>query len=324
MTKDILLNALSGFKEKKVLVLGDIMLDEYHWCQVNRISPEAPVPVCTVSRTTLSAGGAANVAMNTSVLGQRTYLSGIIGQDSSGQKLKGLLNTIDTSGLLQDPQRPTILKSRIMAHQQHVARVDREDISPICEILKEELKQFLTHELPDSDVVILSDYLKGTLPNDFLKWIIDTCHRLHKRIVIDPKGDDYIKYKGATLLTPNSKEFETAIGKKIKNEEEILQYGQELIKTLSLEALLITRSEKGMSLISKTQKQDIPTKAKEVFDITGAGDTVIATLAVSLAHDYSLETSALLANYAASVAVSKIGTSAVSLSEISQAILHDF
>lgn len=324
MTKDILLNALSGFKEKKVLVLGDIMLDEYHWCQVNRISPEAPVPVCTVSRTTLSAGGAANVAMNTSVLGQRTYLSGIIGQDSSGQKLKGLLNTIDTSGLLQAPQRPTILKSRIMAHQQHVARVDREDISPICETLKEELKQFLTHELPDSDVVILSDYLKGTLSEDFLKWIIDTCHRLHKRIVIDPKGDDYIKYKGATLLTPNLKEFETAIGKKIKNEEEILQYGQELIKTLSLEALLITRSEKGMSLISKTQKQDIPTKAKEVFDITGAGDTVIATLAVSLAHDYSLETSALLANYAASVAVSKIGTSAVSLSEISQAILHDF
>jgi len=324
MTKDILLNALSGFKEKKVLVLGDIMLDEYHWCQVNRISPEAPVPVCTVSRTTLSAGGAANVAMNTSVLGQRTYLSGIIGQDSSGQKLKGLLDNIHTSGLLQDPQRPTILKSRIMAHQQHVARVDREDISPICETLKEELKQFLTHELPDSDVVILSDYLKGTLSEDFLKWIIDTCHRLHKRIVIDPKGDDYIKYKGATLLTPNLKEFEIAIGKKIKNEEEILQYGQELIKTLSLEALLITRSEKGMSLISKTQKQDIPTKAKEVFDITGAGDTVIATLAVGLAHQYSLEVSALLANYAASVAVSKIGTSAVSLSEISQAILHDF
>ena len=316
---DKLISIVNKFKSKKVLVIGDIMLDEYHWCDVSRISPEAPVPVCSVNKTTLVPGGAGNVALNIETLGANVLLAGTIGNDSSGDKLITILNkhNINTEGLIRDDEKPTILKSRIIAHQQQMVRVDRENNDDITQSTRNKLFKFIESQLTTLDAILISDYAKGTLPETFIQRIINLASTENKIVVIDPKGDNYTKYKGAFTLTPNFKEFTTVIKKSLTSEKEIADEAIKLVKRLNLNALLITRSEKGMSIISRDlEKIDIPTQAKEVYDITGAGDTVIATLTLALSSGTTMETAAQLANIAAGLVVAKVGTSTISPEEL--------
>jgi D-beta-D-heptose 7-phosphate kinase/D-beta-D-heptose 1-phosphate adenosyltransferase len=316
---------LSSFLRSKILVIGDVMLDEYHWCKVNRISPEAPVPICQVERTTHVPGGASNVANNIHCLGATAYLLGVIGQDSSAAKLISACQEfgLSTEGLIQDASRPTILKSRVVAHHQHVIRLDREHTSDLSEEITAQLKKSFDRLLPICDGVVISDYLKGTLTPDLLAYIIAGARAAKKPIVVDPKGRGYDKYRGATVLTPNFLEFETVISPNpVDTEDHILEGALELIAQLSLSGLVVTRSEKGMSVVTPDGvKVDIPTQARQVFDITGAGDTVISLLVLALSSGFDLEKSARIANAGAGIVVAKVGTSTITLAELQDALL---
>lgn len=310
-------------KNRRILIVGDIMLDEYLWCQVKRISPEAPVPVCQVKEVTLVPGGAANVATNVAALDCTPLLFGLIGHDTTAQKLAQLLDGqgIPTQFLFPTRDRHTILKSRVIAHRQHVVRVDREDTLPISKALENKILQAVANELATTDIVLLSDYNKGLLTRSLLKRLIALCTQHQIKIIIDPKGDDYTKYTGAFTLTPNFSEFQEAVGKKLKSEADIQKEAVKLIQRLKLACLIITRSEKGMSIVmADGRKTDMPTRAQEVIDITGAGDTAISTLAVALAGGLSLEDSITMANHAAGIVVGKLGTATTSLTEILDAI----
>jgi D-beta-D-heptose 7-phosphate kinase/D-beta-D-heptose 1-phosphate adenosyltransferase len=318
----LLSQRLSSSGIPPILVIGDVMLDEYHWCTVHRISPEAPVPVCRVDYTTLVPGGAANVAHNLQTLGAQVHLLGIIGQDSTGDKLRSALVDFElsTKGLIQDTQKPTTLKSRVVAHQQHIVRVDRENSHPISEDLETILlNQFEAH-LPGCGVVILSDYNKGTLTPRIIEHVIESSKKQDVLVLVDPKGDDFSKYEGASILTPNFHEFQAVSDRKLHSEESISEEGLALMKRLSLDALVITRSERGASVITNQHKTDILAHAIEVFDITGAGDTFIAVLALGLALEETVENAAYLANVAAGIVVGKIGTSTVSREELLNAL----
>jgi D-beta-D-heptose 7-phosphate kinase/D-beta-D-heptose 1-phosphate adenosyltransferase len=326
MEKSKILAALAKCHSKNILVVGDVMLDEYHWCEVDRISPEAPVPVCRVLKTTLVPGGAANVANNIQALESTAYLAGIIGKDGTGERLKKQLEGahVECDDLIQSEEKPTILKSRIIARHQHVVRVDREDSSPISRQAQRKILARIEERIASIDAILVSDYLKGTLTPTLLKKIMALGKRKKIPVVVDPKGDHYLRYKGAYVLTPNFHEFETVVKKKMHSEEEIRVEGMRLIKKLNLQALLVTRSEKGMSVITPDgKKKDIPTMAKEVFDITGAGDTAISVLTIALAAGLTLELSAYLANFAAGIVVGKIGTSTTTLDEIRHSITHE-
>ncbi len=322
MDHNVLRNAIDRCTPKRVVVVGDLMLDEYHWCKVARISPEAPVPVCAIESTTLVPGGAANVANNLVQLGSYVALFGVIGHDSSGDKLVAALqkNGVDTQFLIRSDEKPTILKSRIIAHQQHVVRVDREETTPISQAYQEKIVSAIESASPGPDAILISDYLKGTLPDPLIRELIRLGRRLGIPVVIDPKGNAYHKYAGATILTPNFGEFVAALGYTPETESDIQQAALALAQTLQLDALLVTRSEKGMSLIESGQKWDIPTRAKDVYDITGAGDTVIATLTLAAASGLSWPVAASLANCAAGVVVGKLGTSTVTRAEIRESI----
>ena len=318
LSKDSISKTLSQCKSKTIIVVGDVMLDEFHWCNVSRISPEAPVPVCRVENTTLVPGGAANVANNIQTLDSTTLLFGVVGKDNSGDKLLNIFRdqNINIDNVLQVEEKPTILKSRIIAHQQHVVRVDRENADPIQQNRIDTIIKNIDSTLQNSDAILISDYLKGTLTPELIQKVISAAKSQNKKVVIDPKGDDYSKYKGATILTPNFSEFTTIVKKQMSSEEEILTEGLRLIEELELDALLVTRSEKGMSLIQNGSKIDIPTQAKEVYDITGAGDTVMSMLTIALASGLSFEDATYLANFAAGIVVGRKGTSTTTLSEI--------
>ncbi len=315
---------ISQFSKLRLIVIGDVMLDEYHWCKVQRISPEAPVPICQVERTTHVPGGASNVANNIHCLGATAYLLGVIGQDSSGEKLISACREfgLATDGLIQETSRPTILKSRVVAHHQHVIRLDREETSDLSDALIGRLKHTFDRLLPLCDGVVISDYLKGTLTPSLLSHIISHSKTAGKPIVVDPKGKNYTKYSGATVLTPNFLEFETAIMPKLADTEpHILEAALGLISQLHLSGLVITRSEKGMSVVtSGGQKTDIATVARQVFDITGAGDTVISLLALGLSFGLDLDTAARLANTGAGIVVGKVGTSTINIDELKQSL----
>jgi rfaE bifunctional protein kinase chain/domain len=325
-TPNDMLKSFQKLSEKTVLIAGDVMLDEFHWCHVSRISPEAPVPVCRVDKTTLVPGGAANVAHNVRALGGKPILLGVVGDDSSAKKLIHQLNhaAMESAYLLKDPERPTTLKSRIIAHHQQVVRVDREDPKPLSATLQAQLFYKVGILSDPIHGISLSDYLKGTLTPAVISHLIALGKKLNVPVVVDPKGESYLKYKGASILTPNFTEFQQAIGRSVHSEDEVLAGGLELISTLDLEGLVITRSEKGMSVISKTgERWDIPTYAKEVYDVTGAGDTVIAMLTLALASGLSLPEACTLSNKAAGVVVGKLGTAILNLNELKHAITHE-
>ncbi|OOF69649.1 bifunctional D-glycero-beta-D-manno-heptose-7-phosphate kinase/D-glycero-beta-D-manno-heptose 1-phosphate adenylyltransferase HldE [Rodentibacter caecimuris] len=307
----------ADFQQAKVLVLGDVMLDRYWFGATNRISPEAPVPVVRVQDNEERAGGAANVAMNIASLSVPVQLLGFIGQDEAGAALSKLLQKqkIDCNfvGLTS---HPTITKLRILSRHQQLLRLDFED--DFYNVECGELLSKLESAVKNFGALVLSDYGKGTLKD--VQQMIRIAHRANVPVLIDPKGTDFERYRGATLLTPNMSEFEAVVGK-CDSEQDIIDKGLKLIQDFELTALLVTRSEKGMTLLRPGQTAfNLPTVAKEVFDVTGAGDTVISVLAIALADGRSLEEACYLANIAAGIVVGKLGTSTVSTVELENAI----
>ena len=295
-----------------MLVVGDVMLDRYWFGDVSRISPEAPVPVVLIRDADQRLGGAANVAWNCKELGARTRLLSVVGRDEPGQALEKLLKArrIDAS-LHRDRGLSTTQKLRVIGRRQQLLRIDFER-PPSREVLALKLEEF-KRALPDCDVILLSDYGKGGLAH--IVEMIRAARRAGKRVLVDPKGDDYSRYKGASIITPNLAELREVVGT-WKDEKDLKSRAQALREKLGLEALLLTRGEDGMTLFGKNRATTIKAEAREVFDVTGAGDTVIATLAVMLAAGAKLDVAVRLANRAAGIVVGKLGTAAVRHQEL--------
>lgn len=300
------------FSKARLLVVGDVMLDRYWFGDTNRISPEAPVPVVQVGKIDERLGGAANVARNVAALGARTTILGVIGDDESGRRVSELLKSSHVDSQLEvDNKVPTTVKLRVIARQQQLIRLDFEE-APSEAALAHKLERY-EKLVGDADVVILSDYGKGALGQVAL--MIEQARAQKKMILVDPKGDDYAKYRGATVLTPNRSELRQVVGQ-WTSEEDLTQRAQDLRKSLDLEALLLTRSEEGMSLFTADGVSHVKAQAREVFDVSGAGDTVIGTLAVALAAGWPLERAMALANRAGGIVVGKLGTATVTSEEL--------
>jgi D-beta-D-heptose 7-phosphate kinase/D-beta-D-heptose 1-phosphate adenosyltransferase len=317
------LEIVQSFQGRRVLILGDVMLDRYWWGIVHRISPEAPVPVIHKKQHTLALGGAANVASNIASLGGAAVLVGVTGEDVAAQELRSALiaRGLSADHLVSDGQRVTTVKTRIIAHHQQVARVDEEDTRPISVSLVRQLKDRLFDLMPSCDIVILSDYAKGLLVPELLQEAIQRAAQSGYRVVIDPKGSDYRRYHGASLITPNRTEALIAAGYLPTDTGRTAEAAGRLLDTLRVEAILVTEGEAGMTLYERSQApRHAPALAREVFDVTGAGDTVVATIGLSLAAGADLWVAAQLANVAAGVAVGQIGTTAVTSSELCQAL----
>jgi D-glycero-beta-D-manno-heptose-7-phosphate kinase len=296
----------------RVLVVGDVMLDRYWFGDAHRISPEAPVPVVHVARTEDRLGGAANVAKNVAALGAQVGLLSVVGRDEPGSRLVELLEGAGIRSYLhQDEHLPTTIKLRVIGRQQQLLRVDFED-QPSREVLADKLEQF-DSLLTDYDTVLLSDYAKGGLTH--IRRMIESAVARGIRILIDPKGDDYTRYAGATLLTPNRSELRDVVGR-WSGEEDLAERVARLRRDLGISALLLTRSEEGMTLFDDAGRLDVPAQAREVFDVTGAGDTVIGTIAVMLSAGVGLREAVGIANRAAGIVVGKLGTSSVSATEL--------
>lgn len=310
---------LPDFSAARVLVVGDIMLDRYWSGPTRRISPEAPVPVVKVEKNEDRPGGAANVALNVAALGGKTTLLGFVGQDEAADCLAAKLASHRVGAdLVKVADLPTITKLRILSGNQQLIRLDFEDSFATADPAP--LLTKLDAALPDYDVLILSDYAKGALT--CVRDIIQLARKHKVPVLIDPKGDSFEKYRGATLIKPNMLEFETIVGK-VKNEDDLIEKAKKLLDELDLEALLVTRSENGMLLVRRGGAVlALRTQAREVFDVTGAGDTVVGALATALSAGKSLEEACAIANSAAGVVVAKLGTSTVSPQELAQA-LHE-
>ena len=293
--------------KSRVLVVGDVMLDRYWFGDVERISPEAPVPVVHVSRTEERPGGAANVARNAASLGAGTTLLAVVGDDEPGRSLARLLAATGVRSVFQtDAAFPTIVKLRVISRQQQLLRCDFE-MPPTDALLQAKMTEYQSL-VQAVDVVILSDYGKGSLAR--VARMIELAKGSNKPVLVDPKGEDFGPYRGATLLTPNRSEFRQVVGR-WRDEEEFADKAQALRESLELNALLVTRSEEGMTLFLRDATHHIPTVAKEVYDVSGAGDTVIATLGVMVAAGADLPTATRVANQAAGIVVGKLGTAVV-------------
>jgi D-beta-D-heptose 7-phosphate kinase/D-beta-D-heptose 1-phosphate adenosyltransferase len=308
----------------KVLVAGDFMLDEYVWGRVERISPEAPVVVVNVDRETRVLGGAGNVVNNLVGLGAQVAVLGLVGQDNSGAALTTELNRLGVNphGLFVDPQRQTTLKTRVIGGNQQIVRIDRENRQPAADWFFQEAEQHVQTLLPDLDAIILSDYGKGVLTEPLLAYLIAKGRENQLPVVVDPKGHDYARYRRATLITPNRKEAELAVGYPLNQRDDLLRAGQELCHTCDTDAILITLGAEGMALFQSGQPPVlIPAQAREVFDVSGAGDTVVAVMALGLARWRQPLLAAQLANLAAGIVVGKIGTAPILQSELVAALM---
>ena len=299
-------------QQARVLVVGDVMLDRYWFSSVERISPEAPVPVALVQREQDRLGGAANVALNAASLGAQTTLLSVVGADDAGRRLAHLLgDTPVRSALRQVPGLRTTMKLRVVSRQQQLIRMDFE-AAPDHEVLLDLMDRY-EQELAFHDVVLLSDYGKGGLGH--VERMVQLARARGRRVLVDPKGRDYSRYRGATLITPNRAEFALAAGD-WADAGEFERLAQNLRQQLELEALLVTRAEEGMSLFTAQGHLHVPAQAKEVFDVSGAGDTVIATLAAMLGAGAALDDAVRTANRAAGIVVGKLGTASVSPAEL--------
>ena len=300
------------FAKTNLLVVGDVMLDRYWFGDSDRISPEAPVPIVQVSKVDERLGGAANVARNVAALGANTTILGVVGKDEAGNRISELLRQSGVNSQLEiDPKVPTTVKLRVIARQQQLIRLDFEE-TPSQTALEQKLARF-EKALDTADVLVLSDYGKGALSQ--VATMIECARAKNKVILVDPKGEDYEKYRGATLITPNRSELRQVVGR-WADEVDLTQRAQELRRSLGIEALLLTRSEEGMSLFTDQGVSHVRAQAREVFDVSGAGDTVIATLAVALAAQWPLDRAMALANRAGGIVVGKLGTATVTSEEL--------
>jgi len=323
-----LLSYLDKFPKAKILVVGDLMVDHYIWGNVSRISPEAPVPVVEVTDESIRPGGAANVFNNIVALDGQVDLCGVIGADEPGRWLQQEVKQCGASidGLVSEDHRPTIQKTRIVAHSQQVVRYDREKRHPVSSSAQHKIFEFILNKMesPDGcDCLVLSDYAKGVITQGLTKDLLSLAKKNGVPTIVDPKVSHMDFYREVTVVTPNHLEASQASGVDIVDEQSLLEAGHRLLKRLNCEAVLITRGEKGMSLFEKNGGvTHIPTMAKAVFDVTGAGDTVVGTLALALATGATLTEAATLANYAAGVVVGIVGTATVSRQMLKEAIKH--
>ena len=309
---------INKFKDSRILVVGDVMLDRYCWGTVSRISPEAPVPIVRLDRETTRPGGAANVAANVTALGAKVVLVGMVGNDPAASELRSAVEAlgISDSHLLPSASRKTIVKTRILAHGQQIVRLDSEDHDAIGEAEYSDIISRVKERIVDVDLVILSDYGKGLLSDHVVIGIIKLCQELNKPVLADPKGKHFDKYSGATVLTPNRREAAEACKIEESDPDLVQRSGETLLSEYGFENVLITESENGMTLFrSNDSPVHFGTTAREVFDVTGAGDTVIACLGVALASGTSPAEAARLSNIAAGLSVQHIGTVAVSFDE---------
>ncbi|MDR2251556.1 MAG: D-glycero-beta-D-manno-heptose-7-phosphate kinase [Endomicrobium sp.] len=322
-----LLKLISLLKKQTVLVVGDTMVDKFIWGKVVRISPEAPVPVVEVTKETEVLGGAANVANNITALGGKAFIVSAIGEDIAGKTLIEMLSekNINYDYLVYSSHRPTIIKTRIIAASQQVVRVDKEAKGVFERSSELKIIKNIEESIPKAKAVIISDYGKGVVSPAVLKKIIALAKKYKIPVTVDPKIDHFKKYKKITTMTPNEKEAMEGMGlKNIKTDEDIAILGKKILKTLGSNSVLITRGEKGMTLIEPNNKiTNIPTRAKEVYDVTGAGDTVISTMTLALAAKADLLSAAEIANFAAGIVVGKLGTATTNPQELEE-VVKDF
>jgi rfaE bifunctional protein kinase chain/domain len=310
------------FAAARVLVIGDLMLDQFIWGRVERISPEAPVPVVQVTRESFHLGGAANVVHNIRALGGHATACGVLGRDSAGRRLLAELNHIGagTSGIATARAGVTVRKTRIIAHNQQVVRLDREQ-TELGGTARAQLARFLAQHAWEFDAVVLSDYGKGVIDAAVLGALRTARARRPFRLIVDPKKPNFARYSGVTLATPNVYEAADATGIEIRDDASLEAAGRRLLSSWDAEAILITRGEHGMTLVTRRGIRHFPTMARQVFDVTGAGDTVVATCALALATGAGFDLAALLANHAAGVVVGKVGTATLSAAELRKALL---
>jgi D-beta-D-heptose 7-phosphate kinase/D-beta-D-heptose 1-phosphate adenosyltransferase len=316
---DVLREILLAFPTRRVLVIGDVMLDEYIWGEVTRISPEAPVPIVEVRRRSYLAGGAANTAVNVASLGGQTILGGVVGNDAAGVRLRETLSeqAVDTAGLLVDPKRITTCKTRLLVQGKQVGRFDEEYQANLVPDVETRLLDWAAGQLAGVHACILSDYAKGVVSARFARRFLELARQAGKPVVVDPKKSDIAKFRGATVVKPNWHEAQRFSPTDDGTPPHPRDVGPKLVKTLDGCAVLITCGAEGMTLFRLDQVPlSIPSVARSVFDVTGAGDTVAGTLALALAAGASLEHGAHLANRAAGIVVGKVGTAAVTGDEL--------
>jgi D-glycero-beta-D-manno-heptose-7-phosphate kinase len=311
------------FAGRRVLVLGDVMLDEYVWGTVSRISPEAPVPVVAVRSESLRIGGAGNVASNIAALNGQAAIVGVVGTDAAAERLTQELARagVKTDGLVGDGTRPTTIKSRVVAGSQHVVRFDRESEAPLSPPVRQRVLEQVRARLPEAEVLLISDYAKGVVGARLVREVLALAARWKKVVAVDPKVQHIPLFRGVTVIAPNHHEAAAAARIVIRDEADLQRVGAALLRRLQAHAVLITRGEHGMSLFEAARPvTHIPTFAREVYDVTGAGDTVMAVLALALAAGASMREAAVLANYGAGVVVGKRGTATVSRAELARAL----
>jgi D-beta-D-heptose 7-phosphate kinase/D-beta-D-heptose 1-phosphate adenosyltransferase len=313
------------FADCRLLVIGDLMIDEYVWGEVDRISPEAPVQVVSVIREDLTMGGAGNVVNNLRALGGRVTVAGVVGTADDGNRLIEMFTqlSVDCRGVVQEAERPTTRKTRIIASNQHVLRVDRETKRDISAASFDRLVGFIDATMPDIDIVLVSDYNKGLVTKDLIGRITVAARKHHKHVIVDPKGLDYSKYQGATLLTPNRKEASLASGVEIVDDASLEKAAERIMAAAGLDKLLITLGKNGMALFETARPvYRIATRARQVYDVSGAGDTVLSVLGLALGLGASFQESTKMANAAAGIVVGKIGTAPVSIDELTSALTN--
>ena len=319
MKKEKFKRIISKFSKAKVLIIGDLILDEFLWGDVSRISPEAPVPVVWVRSESFMPGGAANVANNIHALGGEVYLAGVIGMDERGKTLTEELRKkgIEVEGVIVDGERPTTLKTRVIAHHQQVVRIDKEKMDCLSSDAIGQIIDYVKKIIKGIDAIIIEDYGKGVVTPRLLQEVLRLARRYKKIVTVDPKEEHFHYYKGVTAVTPNCYEAARAAGVNIKDGDNVVKIGKVLLNKLKCKAVLITLGEHGMHLFEeKGHVTYIPTLAQDVFDVSGAGDTVIGAFTLALASGADMKHAARISNLAAGIVVGKVGTAAVTQKEL--------
>ena len=322
--KEKLTEIFTQGQRQKVIVFGDLMVDEYLWGDVNRISPEAPVPIINISSAQLRFGGAANVAFNLLGLGQSPLLVGLVGDDRMGNQFLEMLQShkLSTDGIMIVPNRSTTVKTRIIGNNQHIARVDQESVEEISSEIQEKLFEiFLTH-IEETSAILIQDYNKGLVAPQLVHHVIDLARRQGKIVTVDPKFDNFFEFRNSTLFKPNTKEVEEALAVRIKDENDVIEAGQNLLTRLNCQAVLITLGSNGMALLEENGESTfVGTKAKTVADVSGAGDTVIATLTFALSGGANMKEAVTLSNFAAGLVCEEVGVVPVNKEKLKTSVL---
>ena len=324
-TAERLAELFESFKSKRIAVIGDLMIDRYYWGAVRRVSPEAPVPVVEVESESVRFGGAANVAHNIQSLGGAPLLIGLVGKDHPGEVVQEMLRerNLKTTGIVVDAMRPTTIKTRVIAQGQHVVRIDNESKLPCPDHLLHRVVDAVRYNIHEIDGIIIEDYNKGVVTKEVIQEVVAVAKKYGKIVAVDPKFDNFFEYKEVTLFKPNTREVEEVLGGRLNTTEDVEKAGRKLLDMLCAQNVLLTRGEDGMSLFeSNGAITHIPTMAESVQDVSGAGDTVIATLAMGLVSGLGIGEACLLANCAGGVVVAAVGIVPIRPDELIKAALH--